>query len=382
MAGGACVRSKARPPRPVPTAGWARDQGAGCRFVLAPRPCGSERSGAAVTTFDRLASRVFDLYERQQYRQALDLLDREGDGHPEQAWHIGYWRVCLLTRLGDGEAALTHLEQLLDQGLWIPLTWLRNDPDLAGLRGHPRFERAVVVCEQRQREAQRAVTPRRVVLLPEGTTPCPGENGPRQGSESAPPGWNSVPVLIALHGNGENAARAAGCWRFVASRGWALLVPQSTQVMGPDAYHWDDLDRGAHDVVYHYRSMLGDAAAPRASLAPTRVVLAGFSRGAALALHLALSGVLPARGVIALAPHLRDWSYMEELLGPSPRNPGLRAYLLAGSRDEPAVRMSEDVARWMEKAGLTVQVEVVEGAGHFYPPDLEARITPLLAAWR
>lgn len=335
-----------------------------------------------MTTFDRLASRVFDLYERQQYRQALDLLDREGAAHPEQAWHIGYWRVCLLTRLGDAEAALTHLEQLLDQGLWIPVTWLRNDPDLAGLRGHPRFERAVAVCEQRQIEAQRMVVPRRVLLFPEGTALRPEDTALSQGSGSAPPGRSSAPVVIALHGNAENAARAAGCWRFVASHGWALLVPQSTQVMGPDAYHWDDLDRGAQDVRYHYRSMLDDAAAPGASLDPKRVVLAGFSRGAALALHLALSGVLPARGVIALAPHLTDWSYMEGLLEPSPRNPGLRAYFWAGSRDERAVRVIEDVARWMEAAGLTVQVEVVQGDGHFYPPDLEARIAPLLATWR
>ena len=334
------------------------------------------------TAFDRLAWRVFDLYERGAYREALDLLDREGANFPGQTWHIGYWRVCLLARLGDVDGALSHFERLLARGLWIPVTMLRNDPDLVGLAGHPRFERAVAVCQQRQAEAQRTVRPQRVFLQPDG-------NVPPQGGGEVELGKDSVPLLVALHGNSENAARAADCWRFVTGMGWALLAPQSTQVMGPDAYHWDDLDRGTEDVLYHYRSLLDAAVAPGASLDPNRVLLdpnrvvvAGFSRGAALALHLVLSGALPARGVIALAPHLPSWSYLQEFLTPSPRSPNLRAYFLAGSRDEPAVRMSEDVARWMKAAGLPARVEVVGSMGHFYPPDLAARVAPLLAAWR
>ena len=321
-------------------------------------------------TFEELASRVFDLYERGAYREALDLIDREGPRFPVEAWHIAFWRLCLLARLGDVPGALSHLEQFLASGLWFPVSMLRNDPDLAGLQGHPAFQRAVAVCQRRHREAQDKATSFRIFLQPETITARDAE-GP-------------VPLLIALHGNGENARRAAERWRFATSLGWALLVPQSTQVMGPDAYGWDDLERGGEEVLAHCRSLQAEGAVDAG-----RVVVAGFSRGAALAVYLALSGRLPVCGFIAVAPHLPSWDHLKQYLSPRGAHPAskatlgdVRGHFIAGAGDERAVRMSQDVAGWMRAAGLHARVEVLESMGHFYPPDLPDRVAPLLADWR
>ena len=48
--------------------------------------------------------------------------------------------------------------------------------------------------------------------------------------------------------------------------------------------------------------------------------------------------------------------------------------------DEGAVRLSEDVAGWMRQAGLSAQVIVREGLGHFYPEDFPRHIADALTA--
>jgi len=47
---------------------------------------------------------------------------------------------CVYARLGKTEAALDCLEQTVAHGGSGHRGWMRNDGDLASLRGHPRFE--------------------------------------------------------------------------------------------------------------------------------------------------------------------------------------------------------------------------------------------------
>jgi hypothetical protein len=102
------------------------------------------------------------------------------------------------------------------------VTLFRQDADLQPLQGMPEFEQRLEVCRQRQAAAQAAAQPFLVVLQP---------------GRLAPPAAG-YPLLLALHGNNQNARAALDSWRPAVAEGWLVALLQSSQVGGTDAYVW------------------------------------------------------------------------------------------------------------------------------------------------
>jgi len=69
-------------------------------------------------------------------RHAAPLM-AEIDSHPDP---MSYHLACTYARANDDRRALDILEQVVDAG-WRHPAWLERDPDLDGLRAHPRFRR-------------------------------------------------------------------------------------------------------------------------------------------------------------------------------------------------------------------------------------------------
>jgi hypothetical protein len=59
---------------------------------------------------------------------------------PEEITDLAYWRMCLLSRLGQIDEAYREFVRRLDDGYWWGELNLA-DPDLENVRSHPEWQR-------------------------------------------------------------------------------------------------------------------------------------------------------------------------------------------------------------------------------------------------
>ncbi len=297
-----------------------------------------------VHTYEDLKNAVIECYNRQAYREALELIAGHGRRFPENADRFFFFQACLASLLGETAAALGYLQAALDAGFWYTRKALRNDPDLAALQGLPAFERLAAVSEARQAEAQAGATPQLKVLLPH-------------------PAGGRLPMWMALHGNTVNVQQALDNWGPVVERGWLLAAPQSSQVCGADSYVWDDYELAAREIRGHLASL--EAQYP---LDPRRRVIAGFSMGGGLAAWLALKGEIAVEGFVLLGAFLPDVSAIRPLVAARRERP-IPGYILIGDRDEACLPVARELRSAMADFGLPVEMEVLPGLDHIFPPD-------------
>lgn len=303
-------------------------------------------------TFQALAREVLHRYHQGQYAEALDLVRAAFADHPGRAATLTFWAACLSCRLGQAEAALAALREGLARGLWWSATMLQ-DPDLDLIRDRAAFQEVVAEGERRRQEAERTTPPDSLVLSPDTAA------GGRAGQ---PP-----PLLLALHGAGRTAADDAPAWEALRRAGLLVALPQSSSPMSNDRYWWPDPGRAARDLAWAWERL-----GTTSPFDPGRVILAGFSQGATMALRLALEGrPIPARGVLAVAPAVRDPDAFAPLIPPA-RDRGLRAWFLVGEED-PLVGPVRRLAGAMQGQGFPCRLVVLPGLGHDFPADFTAR---------
>jgi len=295
------------------------------------------------------------LYNQGAYVEALELLEREGARFPQQGL-MYHWKMCLAARANEPEQALGAFQQALDGGYWFPAQLLRDDEDLRSLQGLPRFEEMVAVSLERMAKAELNTTPQLLVIPPEADAIIP------------------APLLIGLHGNSQNAQLAAEDWHPLHKRGWTLALAQSSQVLTADAYQWNDFARGAAEV----ERLCGDLIVSR-SVDPARILLGGFSAGGGLAIQLAVSGTLNARGFLVIGPYLRDLEVLTPFFATA-RSRGIRGYIVMGL-EEPAEgqALMQRTAALLKDNGIPCEIEQHAKLGHAFPPDFDATLQKALA---
>lgn len=168
---------------------------------------------------------------------------------------------------------LEHAEDAIESALQAGHLWrvsLLASPVLEPLQGRARYEAAA--AEARRRAEKRNLRP--LVLTAMLPNPRP-----------------IVPLLLVLHGARGNAAQELERWRPATDLGWMVAAGQSSQPATADGFCWDPpLERVMQDL----RAI--------ATMLPVhgRVVLAGFSQGAWIALVAALQAEVIAAGTVAM----------------------------------------------------------------------------------
>jgi predicted esterase len=297
-----------------------------------------------------------DLYEETmgrfrdgRYSEAYDLITREGERFPEQDIMNIYLRSCLAARLEQTDHALDLLDEAIEKGYWYGEPVMRQSPSWAPLQGNPRFERAAEICAARESEERSG--PRVIYAEPEG--------------ESGPEGY---PLIIALHGNGDNAARALEGWGPATDEGWVIAALQSSQSLTSNAAVWDDQEIAQREVEEGY-----NAALEAHTVNAERVILAGFSMGGETALRAALVGTVPAMGFLLMGPGgpaINDSKPEVWLPLIRERAQSLRGYVLLGEQDNTIPH--DGIRRLVEilnQEGVPCDIETMPGLAHTYPSD-------------
>lgn len=311
-------------------------------------------------TFNDLETQLYQLYQSGEYAQALDLATRAASRFPTEAWTIYDWRICMASLINETALALQLLEEALAAGLWYAEVQLREDTDLQPLQGLAEFERLVKVCRKRQAEAQAQAVPVLLTLPPEGRCQA---------------GLQPCPLLLALHGNNRTAEGSVGFWRSAVSNGWLLALPQSSQVRSPDGCAWNDRDWAMREIKEHYTALCEQYAVD-----PERVVVAGFSLGGELAIWLAMSGTIEARGFIAVGPggpYMREPDKWVSLIEAS-QGRGLRGCLVVGEQDVFCYEGTLALAELLRSRDVPCELEVHPNLGHDFPPEFQQSLARAL----
>lgn len=309
-------------------------------------------------------SRTFRVYQEnwQQAEQAYAAKDYErAAAHYQKVAEVlpfepttRFQLACCYARLGKIDQALSSLREAVRFG-WEDVSKLERSDDLKELREKPQFAQ----------------------ILKEAAA-CRDENLIIHAGKKVDP-RKPAPLLVVLQGLGGFRGDLP-YWEPVADElGCVLVAPRAVTKAAPMMYGWHR--RGAKDssaADYFDLPAAGqrvDAAIAEAKrrfkIDPNRIVLAGLSQGAGVA--LSLIGEHPERycGAVVVCglyqpPGVGYWQAVLR------RHP-LRVYVIAGKLDRLLPR-SQKVVEELRAAQVPHRYDELKDVGHEFPPDYTQRL--------
>ncbi len=160
--------------------------------------------------------------------------------------------------------------------------------------------------------------------------------------------------MVGLQRAASSPARAASLWAPLAADGWRVLLPAAPHMLNSGDRLWLDLERGELDL-----EAAATAVAPHVPAQAALLVLGGFAQGGAIALHLALTGVVPADAVVLVGATHRYREVADAAGHSAPE--GLRALIVIGDRER-HVAATRAAADRLRALGVETRVLTSEAA--------------------
>jgi len=297
-----------------------------------------------IRTFTDLLNKGLDLYHAGRYLEGYELMTSNAGHVPRNDAQVYDYRASMACRAGHPDLAMELLnEAVLKKGCWYSQEYFDEDEDIAPLALLPGLSRLKEVCSEREREA-RAASVSELVM-----TRASVRN-------------DSAPIVIVLHGNGQNIPICQEDWRGVPEEGFDLAFVRSSQLTFSDAYVWNDLKEGARDLEEQL-----DVLRAEGELDGRPVIMAGFSAGARMVIKAVIDGMVDADALVLIGPwlpELHEWSDTIRSMGE--RMPG--TCIFCGDRDE-CLPWAHGLADMLLRMGRPCRFLVPAGLGHDFPPD-------------
>ncbi len=301
-------------------------------------------------SYASLQRRLEELSSSGDYAAANCLAEEQAAFYPEYAHLLSLWQIGMSARLRQYPQALAALDRMLTAGFWYDENVLRASSSLKAIWDQAEFQ-SLLSRNRLLREAD-PLDEQSLIIL--------------RRDEDCQPGMDACPLLVTFHDNSTTASATLEYWQGAARDGWLVAALQSSQAMWKGAYIWSDFEGASDDLREHYQIL-----AERYSTDPRRAVLAGIGRGAEIAARLALGGVIPVLGFIAINPSGPFTSLLEkwEPVLLEPRLFALRGYLVIGQQ---ANRLTQENGQIftdiLNETGIRTELELVPGAGEGYTP--------------
>lgn len=289
---------------------------------------------------DVLLEEVLALAEQDGYEPAYDfLLAQRGawkDGeHPQ----IYYFLACLAAGAGRAGTALEWLAEAVEQkGYWYRPEVL-DDGDLQPLFGDVRFEALRKASTARYEAARRAGT--------------------------AQFSWcrrTAGTLVLALHGNGQNAGHARRDWAPLGRVGAQVETLQSAVVDCTGRFRWEYDDE-------NYKQT-ADAAHIVRGAGYERQIWAGFSAGCDMLLRTLLYTGFPCDALALQSP----WTPLLETecaaVCRALTEKNIAVHLFCGTRDSDCLEMAQTLYNALHSAGGRVRLTLQEGLRHQFPSQM------------
>ncbi|WP_270180883.1 alpha/beta hydrolase [Alkalihalobacillus sp. CinArs1] len=291
-------------------------------------------------TYTQLLNKTIETYENDGSLEAFRYIQEHADeveGNRTQIYNFQY-ALAAASDLKD-EALSLMREAVIDHGYWYSYDYLMTDEDLDSIKDTGEFQELAEICKKREEEAKATAKPELTLI---------GEDGAEK------------PLLIALHGDQENATLTKEYWRSVVTEGTALALPQSSQIQFTDAYEWEDLGKGSDEVVNHTERLVDQF---------NEITIGGFSAGCRVALHAMVTRNLPVKGFIFVAPWLPEVEEWDELLDNIGRD--VKGYIICGDQDEDCIESANRFGELLVKRNIQHKLKIISGLDHEYPERFE-----------
>ncbi|MFZ5966420.1 MAG: alpha/beta hydrolase [Bacillota bacterium] len=303
-------------------------------------------------TYTNLINETLALYFQKDYVKAYNFITDNASkvkGNHAQIYNFRYAIAC---RAGLNELAMEIMrEAIMDKGYWYSYDYLMSDDDLKPLYDYKDFGELANICKAREIEAKKNSKPDLKVFMPNNLA----DN-------------NKHPLIIALHGNGENILITEDYWNSCVKNNYMLALPQSSDIEFSDAYGWNDIEKGTEEFEKHYEKMVENY-----NIDSKNITIGGFSAGARVALYAVLKGVIQAKGFIFVGPWLPEIEEWETLLDEL-KVKGVKSYIICGDKDEDCFEGSKKFVEMLNQRNIPNIFKVIEGLKHDYPTDFDKEL--------
>ncbi len=273
-----------------------------------------------------------------------------------------YNTACVLARMGEPKAAVGALGQAARLGFSAAAT-MRTDPDLESVRALPGYAAALKQVEETHAQEVAAFNERAATVVPL-IFPPPDEASAEDGEVGGEP----RPLIVLLHGRGGRADNMSRFWRPAAQKiGAVLVVPEAFAAYGR-GFQW-----GPPDDAFERVTQAIEFAAERHPIDRRRIIVAGFSQGAQVALSSAARDPGRFAGVVAIGSCAAGGFGLVE---PRYEDPP-PIYIGIGSEDG-SYDDCRPMAEVYEAAGFEVKLQVYQGYGHIFPENYTWEFTRAL----
>ncbi len=303
------------------------------------------------------AGRFTQALDGEDWPKAIEAGHRLVELSPKNHVHP-YNLACAYARSGDTAKAILWLDKAVHGGFSDP-TLMEGDSDLESLQGLKGYDDAIKRAEKNYDLARKLF-----LEMAKGSEPV--ILGPKKTKEGA-----ALPVLVVLHGYGGRSEDFAAVFKNFAEKNEVIVVAPRSVVPTPGGkgFEWATVA----DTTYLVDRSL-EAVKRSHRVDEKRIVLLGFSQGAAMAFHIGMQEPFRFRGVIPIAGRYSP-AIISDFSNTAPNRP--RFFLMVGGRDGSA-ELNRKALRDLSDIGVSTKLAVYPNVGHTFPRDWEGELRKAL----
>ncbi|MGM9987999.1 MAG: alpha/beta hydrolase [Bacillaceae bacterium] len=272
-----------------------------------------------------------------QLEKALHSITKAEEEFPNKFDKFSYWKACIYAKMGDFNTTLIALETATEKGFWWNPTTLLQTEEFQQLKDEPRFIHLISLCQHRIDEQKDKCE---TVIASFGNP-------------------KADIVILSLHWRSANIQDFSTYWLSPKlEEKYHYVFIQSSQVFGYNAFCWDDFHIAKNDIATALKEF---------DLKGKKVIIAGASQGAKLAMELLLLKQMDAIGFIAVVPAIRSKDELRQLI--QQRNvTNKKGFIITGTKDlfyEETVAISAI----LNENNIPNELLVIKDMGHFFPTN-------------
>ncbi len=294
--------------------------------------------------FEKIKKEVITLFKEKKFAEASEIYQKALGQFPERAYDITFTLVQIYLAAGEFDRSLDMFEYGLKQKIVYPL-WPAA-PHWQSLARYERFKKILEENNRLRAELTARTEPQFNVVMP-----SPYSEKQR------------YPLFIVLHGWDDSLKNIEKHWKSTRIHKECLLVlTQSSQVVSPTTFGWEDTRRTRKDITEIFEKVSGKYPVDK-----DKVIVCGFSQGGRAALYIAVNHIIPAAGFVVLQPGGGIPEDFNVETVKNARQRGLRGTLILRAQDQTQEEQVE-IRRILETAGFPYRY-ITSGTGHWYPEN-------------